>query len=73
MLNNEVTLIKEDDILFVRWQMPVETLIKYRHILAECASKLKCSEDELLPKIQRLLDYQEELKEKIRIMYANTK
>jgi len=63
---DKVSLIKEDNTLFIQWQMPVETLIKYRHVLADCASLLNCNEDEVLNRIQKLLDYKEELIQKIK-------
>ena len=62
----KVSLVKEDDTLFIRWQMPVETLIKYRHVLAECASVLKCNEEDVPNKIQKLISCRDELLQKIK-------
>jgi len=70
MNEDQVSLIKEGEQLFVRWQMPVETLIEYRHILAECASILKCSEAEVPAKIQKQIDYRDELTQKLKEMEA---
>lgn len=63
---DQVSLIKEDDVLYVRWQMPVQTLIEYRHILAKCASILKCSEAEVPDRIQTLIVSRDTLLQRLR-------
>ncbi len=65
-MKNEVSLVNEDGVMCVRWQMPVNTLIQYRHILADCASILGCQEEHVPEKINNLLDQRQELMEKLR-------
>lgn len=67
-MSDAISLVKEGNTLFVRWQMPVdrwqmpvEKLIEYRQVLGKCASILKCSEAEVPERIQKLLDEKEKL------------